>query len=90
MNAGYVSVYSANGQLHAEMVKLLLESAGIRVLLAGESVGRSYGLNMGTMGEVEVFVPGEQAQEARELLAAMERGDLETPDSPEDLGNSEN
>ena len=52
-----VSVYAAQGQLRAAVIKSALESAGIPVTIDG-------------IGRVYVLVPAEWADEARDLLDA--------------------
>jgi hypothetical protein len=75
----YVPVYSAQGQLAAEIIKLLLESVEIPVRLSQESAGIVYGLTVGPLGEVTILVPAEKQQEASAVLQAMEEGKLEEP-----------
>ncbi|HEY4693908.1 MAG TPA: DUF2007 domain-containing protein, partial [Bellilinea sp.] len=70
----YVEVYSANGQLEADMIRLMLEAAGLHVLTRGESAGAVYGLTVGPLGEVRVLVQESDAQVANELLDAMDEG----------------
>ena len=72
----YVTVYVANGQLDAEMVRGFLEASGIPAMISQESVGKVYGMASGPLGEVNVLVPEEKSDEALELLESMERGDL--------------
>ena len=72
----YVTVYVANGQLDAEMVRGFLEASGIPAMISQESVGKVFGLASGPLGEVNVLVPEEKTDEALELLASMERGDF--------------
>jgi hypothetical protein len=72
----YVTVYVANGQLDAEMVRGFLEACGIPAMVSQESVGKVFGLASGPLGEVNVLVPVENADEAKDLLESMERGDL--------------
>ncbi len=72
-----IKVYTAAGDLDAEMVKGFLEAQGIKVMLVQESVGRTYGLTVGMLGEVKLLVPSEQAEEAKSLLEDMEDGDFE-------------
>jgi hypothetical protein len=36
------------------------------------------------LGEVQIMVAAEHAEEATELLAAVQRGELELPDEPSD------
>ena len=73
-NEALVSVYTSNGPLAAEVVKGRLESAGIPAMLKYESVGRTMGLIVDGLGEVQVLVPKEREQEARELLAGNSQG----------------
>jgi hypothetical protein len=80
MTQTLVVVYTAAGQMEANIVKGLLEAAGIGVALSQESAGTVYGFTVGAMGLVEVLVPEARAQEAKALIAAMQRGELETPD----------
>ena len=87
-----VSVYSAAGQLEAEMVKGFLAAQGIQAILNQESVGRTLGLSAGRLGKVDVMVPESQMQDARNLIAAMEAGeyrDSEFPASADEQDDSE-
>ncbi|MBS3977686.1 MAG: DUF2007 domain-containing protein [Syntrophomonadaceae bacterium] len=61
-------VLVAPSRLQAEFVRAFLESAGFLVRLEGESLGAIYGLQVGPLAEVKVFVPKDQVVEARELL----------------------
>ena len=87
MHSDYEIVYTAHGQLDAEMIKVLLEANGVPAYVAGESVGTSYGFTFGPLGDRDILVPVLQADDARSILDAMERGDLENPDSPENHGS---
>jgi len=77
MTQPLVVVYTAAGQMEANIVKGMLEAAGIPVELSQESAGTVYGLTVGTMGLVEILVPEQRADEAKALIEAMRRGDLE-------------
>lgn len=79
-NQKYVQIYSAEGKLAAEMVRLLLKSFGINAILEQESVGKTYGLVLGTLGEVAILVPENQAQDALQIMASMDSGELEIDD----------
>jgi hypothetical protein len=72
-----INVYTAAGQLEAEMVKSFLEAQGIRATLTQESVGRTYGLSAGILGMVQVLVPEDQEIDAKSVLDAMEKGEFE-------------
>jgi len=72
--AEYVQVYTAHGQLDAEMIRIFLQSNEIPAEMYGESVGSIYGLTVGPLGEIRILVPAEYASEATRLLADMEAG----------------
>jgi len=84
MDEKWVTVYKAQGKLSAEMVRLLLESFRIPAVLSQESVGNTYGLTVGDLGEVEILVEASQMNAALEILQAMEDGKLSAEDSSED------
>ncbi len=67
------TVYRA-AELEAEVVKGLLESAGIPVFLKYESLGRVYGITVDGLGEVQVMVPREHADEARVIIEGSNHG----------------
>ncbi len=57
------------GRLEAEFIKSYLQSQGIDVELFQESVGQHiYPVTIDGLGRVQIFVPKEQAAEARQLL----------------------
>jgi hypothetical protein len=82
MSASPVVVYTAPGQLQAQIVKGLLEAQGIPAQLSGEGAGAAYGLTVGLLGLVEILVPANRAAEAEKLIAAMESGELGDEPSP--------
>ena len=73
-NEALVSVYTSTGPLAAEVVKGRLETAGIPAMLKYESIGRTMGLTLDGLGEVQVMVQKEREQEARALLAEDPQG----------------
>ncbi len=77
-----VKIYTAAGELDAEMVKGFLEAQGIKVMLVQESIGRTYGLTVGMLGEVQLLVPNDQAEEAKKLIEEMENGSFEDTEFP--------
>ncbi len=88
MSTEYEKVYTAYGQLEADMVRLMLEAAGIQVIMRRESAGAVYGLTVGTLGEVLLYVPKNQFAEAADMIDAMNNGDLVNPDD-EDLRDAD-
>jgi hypothetical protein len=71
-------VFVANGMLEAESVRILLESFGIPAYLNQESAGTAYGFTVGILGEVEVVVPLDRIVEAKNIIAEMNAGNLES------------
>lgn len=62
---------------HAQVLRGLLESQGIRVWLNQESAGTAIGLNLSALGAVKIIVKEESAERARALVESYYRGDLE-------------
>jgi hypothetical protein len=83
MTTQYVLVYTANGMLDAEMIRSFLETAGIPSLLSHESAGTVFGLTLGPLGEVQVMVPAEKFEEAKNMLDAMDQGKYSQTDGSE-------
>ena len=77
MSSEYKVVYVANGQLEADMVRLMLEAHGLNPITRGESAGAVYGLTIGSLGEVSVYVPDDQFEMAAHWIELMEKGELE-------------
>ncbi len=73
-----VSVGTADGQVEAEIIKGLLTANGVEVWLSQESAGTAIGLTVGSLGEVEIMVRAEQAEDARALL---DEGPEQEPDA---------
>ena len=71
-------VYTANGMLEAESIRIMLESFGISAFVNQESAGLTYGLTVGPLGEVDVLVPKDKLEEAKKIIQDMNNGLLET------------
>ncbi len=80
MTPNLVTVFTAAGQMQASLIKSFLEAHGIPALVVQESAGVTFGLTVGLMGNADILVAEEHAEEARELLEAMERGEWEEED----------
>jgi len=65
-------VYTAYGELEAELLKGQLELEGIPVVIIRESAGLVYGLTIDGLGAQRLMVPRSLATEAREILAALQ------------------
>jgi hypothetical protein len=72
-----VLVYVAEGKLAAEMIRITLESFGIEVVMAQESLGGTYGFAAGPLGETNILVHKSQLEAAQDVLKAIENGSLE-------------
>ncbi len=79
MNDDYVYIYSVSGQLAGDMIRILLESMDIPAITLQESAGVTYGLTVGPLGEVKVYVPPDKVDEANAVIRAMEEGNLNSP-----------
>ncbi len=73
-------VYIAHGVLDAEMMRAFLESNGIWAFIMQESVGLTYGLTMGPLGECKILVEPDNVAAARELIALYEAGEIDQTD----------
>ena len=63
-----ITVYVSQGPLAAEVAKSKLDGANIPVLLRYEAIGRVLGLTVDGLGAVQVQVPAEFEEQAREIL----------------------
>jgi Putative prokaryotic signal transducing protein len=64
----YEVLTEVQGSMEAEFIKSYLNAQGIDVELFQESVGRIYALTINGLGRVQIFVPKDQAAEARQFL----------------------
>ena len=63
------------GRLEAELIESYLEANGVDVELFQESVGHSaFPVMVDGLGRVQIFIPKEKSQEARELLKEFSVG----------------
>ena len=70
-----VTVYVTYGMLRANVIRGLFESAGIPSMLKYEAAGPAIGVVLDGLGRVEIKVPANWEQEARDLLAAEPSAD---------------
>jgi hypothetical protein len=83
-------VTEVSGELQANLLRNLLEAQGIKVFLNQEGAGKAYGLTVGPMGQVQVLVPENQIQNARQIVDEYYAGNFEENeeiDSEADQGN---
>ena len=77
MTDKWIVVHSVAGQPQAILIKSLLEAEGIPAEIAQEGAGVAFGFTVGSLGIADLLVPERYAAQARDLLAALQRGDLE-------------
>ncbi len=80
MKKQWIQIYSAYGQLDAAMMVDFLLANEIEATSIQESLGTTYGLTVGPLGEAKIFVPIEQKEAAEALIRQMEEGKFETGD----------
>lgn len=69
-------VYEAEGEVEAQQVRSFLEAHGIPCAFHGESLRKTHGLTLDGLGLVEIHVPSDFLEQAKELLAQAEAGEL--------------
>ncbi|GAB4522220.1 MAG: hypothetical protein Fur0018_03680 [Anaerolineales bacterium] len=62
--------------IQSEILSGLLGANGIPTISMQEGAGKTIGLGIGPLAEVEILVPKAQFDEAQVLLAAFEEGSL--------------
>jgi hypothetical protein len=77
-----VEVFVAANDLEAQVIKSYLESNDIPVMLQGDAVSKIYGLAVGGLAEVRVYVPALLAPKAIELLEETEEAADDEADEP--------
>lgn len=73
----WVLVDRVQGKLQAELLKGLLEAQGIRVWINAQGAANAYAVAVGTLGMVEILVPTNDTELAKQVLEAYYRGDFE-------------
>jgi len=77
-----VIVETVSGMLEAEILRGLLEAAGVRVELSHEAALSAYALGVGRLARVDLMVRLDQEEIARRVLEEYRAGTLDRPDSP--------
>lgn len=76
----WVCIEQAHGQLEGEILRAKLEANNIPVQVFQESAGVTYGLTIGSLGLVKIFVPKEYENEAIALISTGDQVDLDLED----------
>ncbi len=76
MTDPFVVVTTVQGQFVEEQLRAFLEANGIPTEVRGETLRTTHGISLDGLGSVEILVPRELADDARELLSHVERGEF--------------
>ncbi len=76
MDTEPVVIYTAQGDLEEQQVRMFLEAHGIPSAVRGEALRKTHGFILDGLGEVQIEVAAEHAEYARELLEAVDRGEM--------------
>lgn len=79
-------ITTVSGEFQADLLRNLLEAQGIKVFLNQEGAGKAVGLTLGPMGEVQVLVPDNQSEAARQIVDDYYAGKFD-PDPDEGSEN---
>jgi hypothetical protein len=66
-----VKVYTAQGEMDAQVIRGLLEACGIRSIMVGNAALSMQPFVMDGMGRIDIMVDETQAEEARKIIEAQ-------------------
>ncbi len=64
----------------SEVIKGMLEAQEIKVLLEQEGAAKAIGLNVGSLGEIQILVKSSDKELANEVLSDFLSGNMEADD----------
>jgi hypothetical protein len=64
----WILLHKVHNHGESEVIRGMLEAQDIDVLLAQEGAAKAIGLNVGTLGEIQIHVKAEDIETAQELL----------------------
>ncbi len=77
---GYVAILTINDPFQEAQIRSFLNAHGIPAEIRGEAIRKTHVITVDGIGAAQILVPREFEEEARELLARAERGELELAD----------
>ena len=83
MHTDYVVVATVQGQFAEQQVRAFLEAHGIETHAKGETLRNTYGISIDGLGAVDILVPADAVDVARELLARADRGEFAIEEAKE-------
>ena len=76
----YVGIATVQGPIEEGQICSFLEGNGIPARVRGEALRKTHGITVDGIGAAQIEVPAQFAEDARELLAMADRGELELAD----------
>ncbi len=80
----YVVVATVQGSIEEAQICSFLRGSGIPTRVRGEALRKTHGITVDGIGAAQVEVPAQFAQDARELIAMADRGELELADGSDE------
>jgi hypothetical protein len=80
MGPEWTVVHTAQGELEESQVRSFLAAHDIPTMTRGEALRKTHSLTLDGLGQVEILVALEHADEAHRLLRAVERGEFTLDD----------
>ena len=77
MGSEFILLVSVSGKLEAEIVHAMLQAYGIDAVMSHEAAASIYGLGVGPTAEVDILVPEDRLEDAKQLLDDYQHGRLE-------------
>lgn len=71
-----VVIYTAQGEFEETQVRTFLAAHGVPSTVRGEALRKTHALTLDGLGQAEILVAPEHADEARRLLADVQRGEF--------------
>jgi hypothetical protein len=81
MGTEYVLLVSVSGKLEAEIIHGMLQAYDIDAVMSHEAAASIYGLGVGPTAEVDILVPGDRLDEAKQLLDDYQHDRLDADES---------
>jgi hypothetical protein len=70
-NVELIEVYTAHGEMDAQIIRSVLEGDGIDSMLSGEALRLTHGLTVDGLAEVKILVRKEDEERAREVISVF-------------------
>ena len=80
MDPEWTVVHTAQGEFEETQVRSFLAAHDIPTMIRGEALRKTHGLTLDGLGQVEILVAPENAEEARRLLRDADRGEFTLED----------